>query len=345
MRFSTTTAIVGLTLFSIWGCSSPKDAGTGDTANATGGATPGKPGDGKGLHIAVIPKGSTHEFWKSVHEGADKAGAELGVTIDWKGPLNENDRDNQIKVVEDFVNKKVDGIVLAPLDDTALRAPVKDATDAKIPVVIIDSALKDAQTVSFVATDNEKGGNMAGAELGRLLNGKGRVVMLRYEVGSASTDSREKGFLDAIAKFPGITVVVKDQYGHTTTETAQKASENMLSPLKKPDGSLNVDGIYCPNESTTFGMLLTLQSNKWAGKVKFVGFDASTKLIDGLKSGEIDGLIVQNPRNMGYLGVKTIVASIKGEKVEARIDTGATLVTKATMADPKVAELLAPPKN
>jgi ribose transport system substrate-binding protein len=212
-------------------------------------------------------------------------------------------------------------------------------------VLIIDSGLKDIETVSFVATDNEKGGHMAGEHLAKLLGGKGRVVMLRYLVGSASTEAREKGFLAAMKENPGITVVSENQHAGPSTESAQKAGENLLQPLKNADGTLGIDGIFCPNESATFGMLRVLQDNNWAGKVKFVGFDASAKLIEALGKGEINGLIIQNPFNMGYLGVKNMVAFLKKEPVEKRIDTGATLVTKDNMADPEVAKLIAPPKE
>ncbi|MFY9235229.1 MAG: substrate-binding domain-containing protein [Fimbriimonadaceae bacterium] len=333
MRFRLFALAAGIAL-AMGGCGKSEDSGTAAAAPAE-----------EKLRIAVIPKGSTHEFWKSVREGAEKAGAELGVEIIWKGPQKEDDRESQIKTVEDFVSQRVDGIVLAPLDEQALVSPVQAAQEAGIPVVIIDSGLKDEGTVSFVATDNENGGMMAGAELARLLNGKGRVVMLRYQVGSASTDARERGFLKEIAKFPGIQVVSENKHAGPTVETAQKESENLLSQFRNPDGSLGVDGIFCPNESSAYGMLLVLRDRGWAGKVKFVGFDASEKLIDGLTSGGIDGLIVQNPRNMGYEGVKAMIAHLKKEPVEKRIDTGAVLVTKANMEDEKVKELLAPPKG
>jgi len=293
--------------------------------------------------IAVIPKGTTHEFWKSVHAGAVKASRELGVEIIWKGPLKEDDRDSQISTVEDFISRGVSGIVLAPLDDTALRAPVASAKGAGIPVVIFDSGLKSEDYVSFVATDNFKGGQMAGEYLAKLLNNKGKVVMLRYAEGSASTHLREEGFLDAIKQHPEIQVVSSNQYGGATTESAFQASENMLAPLKSSDqSSLTIDGIFCCNESTTFGMLRALQNGKLAGKVKFVGFDSSAKLVQALSAGEIDGLILQNPFNMGYLAVKTIVQKINGKDVPKRIDTGATLVTKENMGEENVKQLLTP---
>jgi len=316
------------------GCNA-KEAGAQGT---TGGATK--------YRIAVIPKGATHEFWKSIHAGANDAAAESNgaVEIIWKGPQLENDRESQIKTVEDFVNQEVSGIVLAPLDDKALVPVVKQANKSEIPVVIIDSDLSGGEYSSFVATDNEKGGSIAGEEMVKRLGGKGRIVVLRYQEGSASTMAREKGFLDAVKKAPGIQILSENQYAGPTTESAQKAGENLLARFKKGDGSLDLDGIYCPNESSTFGMLRVLQDNGWAGKVKFIGFDASPKLIDGLKEGQIDALVVQNPHRMGYLGVKTMLQALKKESVEKRIDTGATLVTKDNMTEADVAKLLAPPQ-
>lgn len=299
-------------------------------------------GEAKTLTIAVIPKGTTHEFWKSVHAGAVKAERELGVKIIWKGPLKEDNREDQIKVVEDFVTKGVSGIVLAPLDDVALRGPVSNAVKSGIPVVIFDSDLRSEDHVSFVATDNYKGGLIGGRHLAKLLGGKGRVVMLRYAEGSASTMNRERGFLDAMAENPGIQVVSANQYGGATTETAYKASENLLAPLRTPDGGLAIDGIFCPNESTTFGMLRALQDGGFAGKVRFVGFDSSQKLVEALRAGQIDALVLQNPFRMGYLGVKTLVEYLQGRQVDKRIDTGVTLVTRENMDEPEIRELLEP---
>jgi len=295
-----------------------------------------------GTTIAVIPKGTTHEFWKSIHAGAVKASRELNVDIIWKGPLREDDREAQISVMEDFISRGVNGIVLAPLDDIALRGPVTNATRAGIPVVIIDSDLKSEDYVSFAATDNSLGGKMGAEELIRLLNGKGRVIMLRCLEGSASTVNRERGFLDAMAAAPGMTVVSANQYGGATVETAYRASENLLAPLKDAQGMLTIDGIFTPNESTTFGMLRALQDGGVAGKVFFVGFDSSTKLVEALRNRQLHALVLQNPMAMGYLGVKAAVAYIQGEKVEKRIDTGVTLVTGTNMDQPEIKELIQP---
>ena len=298
--------------------------------------------------IAVIPKGTTHVFWKSIHAGAVKAEQELkasGLDIEviWKGPLKEDDRESQIRVVEDFITLGVTGIVLAPLDDAALRMPVKDAVNNGIPVVIIDSGLKSDDYNSFVATDNEVGGRKGGQRLGELLGGKGKVILLRYQEGSASTMKREKGFLDVLKEeFPQIEVVSSNQYGGATTESAYMASENVLAPFRTPDGGLTVDGIFCPNESTTFAMLRALQESRLAGKVKFVGFDSSERLVKGLRDGEIHGLVLQDPINMGYLGVKTMMAHLQGQEVEKLTDTGSDVETLENMDDPRMKDLLEP---
>jgi ribose transport system substrate-binding protein len=309
-------------------------AACGRQASSEGAAT------GKRLMIGIIPKGTMHEFWKSVHAGAVKASRELDVDILWQGPLREDDREEQIKVVDMIRARAVSGIALAPLDDKALRMPVADAIRAGIPVLIFDSDLDSRDYVSFVATDNYRGGRIAGEYMARLLGGKGGVMMLRLHEGAASTTAREQGFLDEVAMHPDIKVVSANQYAGGSTEGAYRASENLLTATRAAEGA--VSGIFCPNESTTFGMLRALQDAGLAGKIRFVGFDSSDKLARALRDGEIDALVLQNPFNMGYLSVKTLVQYIRGGKVERRIDTGATLVTKVNMDQPDIKERLQP---
>jgi len=302
----------------------------------SGGTAPGR------TTIAVIPKGTSHVFWQSIHAGAIKAGAELNVDIAYRGPLREDDRDSQVAEVENAVGRGVSGIVLAPLDDAAMVGPVSAAMRQKVPVVIIDSGLKGDDYVSFVATDNEVGGRLGGEKLASLLGGKGRVILLRYAEGSDSTTKREEGFLTAMRANPGIQIVSANQYAGADVEGAYKKGEAILSQHKRPDGTLDIDGIFCANESSTFGMLRVLQDNGWAGKVKFVGFDASPNLVKGLRDGGIDGLVVQDPVKMGYEAVKTMVAHLKGQTVEKRIDTGVHVATKANMDTPEMKALLEP---
>jgi len=309
----------------------PAPAGTATIAPAGGAMT-----------IAVIPKGTTHEFWQSIRAGAERAGKELGATIIWRGPLREDDRDSQVSEVEGFVSRGVSGIVLAPLDEAALVQPVNDAVARKIPVVIFDSGLKGDNYVSFVATDNLKGGRMGGERLAQSLGGKGKVILLRYAEGHDSTGKREQGFLEAMKANPGIEVVSSNQYAGADVEGAYKKAESVLSNYKKPDGSLGIDGIFTANESSSFATLRVLQDNGWAGKVKFVGFDASPNLVKGLRDGGIDGLVVQDPVKMGYEAVKTMVAHLKGQPVEKRIDTGVHVATKENMTAPEIKALLEP---
>jgi ribose transport system substrate-binding protein len=312
----TSAAVVGLSLFA---------------------APAGHAQDKKNYTIAVIPKGESHSFWKSVHNGADKAAREFGATLIWKGPPKEDDRSQQIGLVEQYVSEGVSGICLAPLDGNALIDPVHLANRKKIPVVIFDSPLNGKAGEDFVAltaTDNHKGGMMAGEEMARLLNGKGKVALLRYAVGSTSTEAREKGFLDAIAKHPDIQVIEKDRYAGATLNEAQKNAENMLDKIRA------ADGVFCPNESSTQGMLNVLRDNNLTGKKKFVGFDTSSALLGGLKDGDIQALVAQNPTNMGYTAVKTMVDHLNGKQVPTVVDTGCALVTKETINKPEVQAII-----
>jgi ribose transport system substrate-binding protein len=294
------------------------------------------------LTVAMIPKGTTHQFWQMVHAGAEKAAQELKVEVVWRGPLREDDRESQVTEVENAVARGVAGIALAPLDESALVGPVSTAMKRGIPVVIFDSGLKGNEYVSFVATDNDAGGRLAGEHMVKLLKGKGRVVLLRYAEGHDSTSRREEGFLAALRGQPGIEIVSANQYGGADVEGAYKKGESLLSTLKTPDGRLSIDGIFCPNESVSFAMLRVLQDNGWAGKVRFIGFDASDNLVKGLRDGHLDGIVLQDPVRMGYLGIKTLVDHIKGAKVERRIDTGVRIVTRETMDTPEMKELMQP---
>jgi ribose transport system substrate-binding protein len=298
-------------------------------------------GGGKTLRIAVVPKGTTHDFWKAVHAGAVKAATELGnVEVTWQGPEKEDDREQQVALVQNLISAGYDAICLAPLDDRALVAPVRQATAAGITVVIIDSGLRaDVGTdyASYVATDNKKGGELAGAKLAQLMGGPGKALLLRYQEGSASTALREQGFLDAISRAAGVQVVDPHRYAGPTRATAQEAAENLLA------ADADVRGVFCPNESSTFGMLLALRGRGMAGKVRFIGFDSSPAMVEALRKGELDALVLQNPMRMGELGVKTAAAAVRGEPVEPRIDTGVGLVTRADMDTPESKELLSPP--
>ncbi|MSU65525.1 MAG: sugar ABC transporter substrate-binding protein [Opitutus sp.] len=298
----------------------------------------------KPLTIGVIPKGTTNEFWKAVNAGAFKARDELraqGIAIDvlWNGPLKEDDRERQIQVVENFIARRVSGIVVAPLDSRALVQPVVAAVQAGIPVVVMDSGLNTDRQVSFVATDNHQGGVMAGERLAQLLGGKGNVILLRYQVGSASTEEREAGFLEAIKRNPGIKLISSEQHAGPTRETAYQASQNLLNRFGR-----EVNGVFCPCELPSGAMALALRDvGLGGGRVKMVGFDAGSQSIEDLKRGDIQGLVVQDPLNIGYTSVLTMVKHLRGEKVERRIGTTVALVTRENMEQPEIRDLLNPP--
>jgi ribose transport system substrate-binding protein len=316
-------AVVSLMLS---GCGPKSETSSGSNSTS---AAPARP------VIAVIPKGATHPFWRSVRAGAEAAGKELNCQINWNSPERESDRERQIQIIEDFIAQKVDGVVLAPLDRTALVPSIEKLDRLKIPCVIIDSAV-DADTnkyLTFAATDNYLGGQLAARRMNEILGGKGNVIVVKYAPGSASTMAREAGFTETIEKeFPGIKIV-DSKYGLDTVETALQASEDMLTRNK------DVQGLFAVNTSTAVGALQAMQSQRRT-EIKMIGFDAEKALIDALKAGQIDALVVQDPFRMGYEGVKCIVAQRKGEMVPKRIDTGVALATKANLEDPKIKELL-----
>jgi len=286
--------------------------------------------------IAMVPKGTTHVFWKAVEAGARVGAQREALELEWKGPLQENDRAGQIQVVQQFIAQRVDGIALAPLDHRALLPVVREARAAGIGVVIFDSALDGGagtDFASFVATNNRAAGELAGAELARLLGGAGKAVLLRYQVGSASTHEREDGFLTAV-RAAGVTVTVDNRYAGASAGEAKNEALNLADALGA------AGGVFCSNESATNGMLLALRQLGLAGSIRFVGFDASPPLVEALERGEIDALVVQDPRKMGELAVCTLAAHLRGEAVSASIDTGAVLATRANMGDPAIAPLL-----
>jgi len=291
----------------------------------------------KGLRLAVIPMGTTHEFWKAIHAGAKTAAQELGVEIIWKGPLKEDDRNDQIQIVETMINAGVDAIILTPLDDRALMPPVAEAKALDIPTVIFNTALGGDDYVAYVSTDNWKGGVLAAERIGALSNGTGKLILIRIIEGIEGNRQREEGFLETIrSKFPEMTILSDNQYAGITTETAYQTTENLLARF--PD----VDAIFTPNESTTFGCLRALQDHDLAGKVIHVGFDSSKKLIEALEKRELMGLVLQDPVRMGYDSVKTAVACLRGEPYQTAIDTGVFLATPENMNEPEVRRLLAP---
>ena len=294
-----------------------------------------KGGDEGSAHkIAVITKGTCSVYWKSVRSGALKAGRELGYEIFWNEPELETDPESQIQIVNDFIDQNVAGIVLAPNDSQALVPVVEKMFFKNIPCVIVDSGLKTDKYLSFAATDNYQGGAVAARRIGEILAGKGKVIILMFIPNSDSTELRVSGFMETInQEFPDIEIVDR-QYGGATIETALAVSEDMLNRNK------DIDGLFTCNALTATAAAEALGTQGRTDSIKMVGFGAEPVLIDNLKTGVIDSLVLQDPFKMGYIAVKSIAEKLAGKKVSKEIDTGVWLIRKENLDDPEVKELL-----
>jgi ribose transport system substrate-binding protein len=297
--------------------------------------------------IAVIPKGTTHDFWKYIHAGVVQAARELGNTeIIWEGPSREDQRHEQQQVVERLTSEGVSAIVLAPCDRQTLVFPVEVALKHGIPVVIMDSGLENSELIStsdkylgYVATDNHQGGVEAARRMIDLLKGKGpfKVLMIRYQKGSESTEQREAGFRETIRAAANIQFEEGADEAGATVDTAQKVAERLLSDRK------DLDGIFVPNESSTTGFLRALEVLHRAGQLKLVGFDANEILIQALRDGKLHGLVLQDPFDMGYQSVMRAVDFLEGKPLptERTKNTNLKVATKENLDDPAVKPLYA----
>jgi ribose transport system substrate-binding protein len=285
--------------------------------------------------IGVIPKGSSHVFWQTVHAGAIKAARETGFEIQWNAPAVEGDRSRQIAIVESMINRQVSGIALAPSDRMALAAVVERAVANGIPVMIFDSGIDTPKKLGYVGTDNSHGGRVAARRMGEALGGKGLVAVVTDTPGSASTGERDAGFADEVrTKFPAIRLL-ETQYCETSRAKARTLVENLLTA----HGDLA--GIFADHENATVGSALALKS-RGRGGVKLVGFDASQPLVDDIKAGWIDSLVVQNPFEMGYQAVRAIATRLRGANPPAYTDTGVTLVRAPDLDRPEIQKILFP---
>lgn len=287
--------------------------------------------------IAVIPKGVSHSFWLTIKSGADAAGKELGATIDWKGAASETDIAGQINIVEDAINRRVAGIVIAPSHGDSLVPMVERAQREGIPVTIFDSGISTENYLAYVATDNRAGGALAAQRMGERLNGKGKVAILGVKKGSVSTDEREEGFAEKLKEsYPGIEVV-QWLYGDANAAKSLSVAEDILTT--HPD----LNGIFASNESSTVGAVRAIRQRNLAAQTILVGFDATPDLVNNVKDGSIDSLVIQNPFKMGYEGVRTILDKLAGREVARRLDTGVSLLTKENVETPEIQQLIKNP--
>lgn len=278
--------------------------------------------------IAVVPKGRAHLFWQSVHAGAVAAARETGVDIEWNGPATETAFNEQIQIVDAMINRRVDAIAVAPIDKKAMVSVVERAAKANIPVVIFDSGIDTDVFVSQVATDNYGAGVMAAERMGSILGGKGKVIVVAVQPGAASTMAREQGFEDTIAKkFPAIQIVDK-RYGMADFAKSLAVAENMLTAHS------DAAGLFASNESSAVGAAQAVKARK--SGIKMVGFDWSPTLLDDVKAGVIDSLVVQHPFKMGYESVIAAVKKLNGGTPPKINDLAPRLITRDNLNDPDV---------
>ncbi|MDQ1473311.1 MAG: ribose transport system substrate-binding protein [Bryobacterales bacterium] len=286
--------------------------------------------------IAVIPKGTAHVFWQSVHAGAVAAGREFHAEIVWDGPPNETDYSRQLEIVDSMLNRHVEGMVVAAADRTTLNASLDRAAREKIPVVVFDSGVDSTNYVSFVATDNFAAGKLGARKLAALLNGKGTIAMIQNAPGSASTMDRERGFKEAMAQeFSGIEIVA-EQYSMSNRAKAMSAAENILTAHPQ------LDGLFASSEPSSVGAAQAIKSRNLTGKLKFVAFDSSEGLVEDLNAGVIDALVAQDPFRMGYEAVRTVTEKLNGKTPDKKIDLSAAVITKADLDKAEVKLLLHP---
>ncbi len=285
--------------------------------------------------ILVSPKGLAVNFWLSVKAGAEQAGKDFNVNIIWKGPSVETDIAGQIAIVEDYINKKVDAIVLAACDAVSLIPAIDKARTAGIPVITIDSGVDSDIPHSFIATDNIAAAEKAADILAELLSGEGEIALIPFVPGAATSIMREQGFKKGLEKYPALELVAI-QYSQADVATAMTVTENIVTAHP------NLAGIFAANESGAIGAAQALISKDLAGKIKLVAFDAAPNEIEALKQGIIHALIVQNPFKMGYEGVKAAINVLNGKPIEKRIDTGVAVVTNENLNLSEIQQLLNP---
>jgi len=283
--------------------------------------------------ILVSPKGLVLSFWVTVKAGADSAGKEFDAEIIWKGPNQETDIAGQIAIVEDYVNKGIDAIVIAACDAQGLIPVLKNAQTKNIPVITIDSGIESDLPRSFIATDNTVAAQKAAQALAKMINEEGKVACIPFIPGAATSIWREQGFVEEIKKYPNIELL-PIRYSQSEVAIGMAVVEDILTA--HPD----LKGIFAANESGTIGTIQALKTKNKVGKVKVIGFDAAPNEIKALRAAEIDGLIVQDPFKMGYEGVKAAVKSMQNETIPKRIDTGVYVVTRENLSQPEIQRLI-----
>jgi len=272
--------------------------------------------------IALVTKAMDSEFWLMVAAGA-RAGAEErpGVKLTIVAPDREINVDQQVSILEDQVRRGVKALVVSPAGSAQVMSALELASSRGIPVVLIDTDAPFAKKVSYIGTDNRRGGQLAAKCLVDRLAGQGDVALISGVPGNESQDARAQGFIDAVAQVPGMKLVAQ-QPANSERSLGLTVMENMLTA--HPD----VRGVFATNDQMALGAMEALDARGLRGKVAIVGFDATKEAVQATVDGKLAGSVAQNPRAMGQKGVEAALAALDGRPVDKRIDTGTELVTK-----------------
>jgi ribose transport system substrate-binding protein len=276
--------------------------------------------------IALVTKAMDSEFWLTVADGArSAAAARKDVRLTIGAPDREINVDQQVSILEDQVRRGVKALVVAPAGSAQVMSALELAGQRGIPVILIDTDAPYPGKVTYIGTDNRKGGELAARCLVDKLGGTGEVALISGVPGNESQDQRAQGFVDAIAKVPGMTLVAR-QPANSERSLGLTVMENILTAHP------GVKGVFCTNDQMALGAMEALEARGARGKVLVVGFDATREAVQATVDGKLAGSVAQNPRAMGQRGVEAALAVLEGRAVDKRIDTGTELVTAANAA-------------
>lgn len=290
---------------------------------------------GEKLLIVYIPKDTNSPYWLIVKAGAVAAAEKYDAKVEMLGPSVPTDIATQVNIVNDQITRGVSAILLTAGDAKALAPVTERAKKEGIPLIAVDSGVESDAPLSYIATDNINAAKIAAEKLAELIDYKGKVLLMSFVAGSQTASEREKGFIEGIKQFPDIDLV-GTQYSLADASRAMTIMENMLTAY--PD----LAGVFTGEEKTGAGVARQLELSEKAGIVKMVAFDASEQLIQGLQKGTVDALIVQQPYQMGYLGVEFAMKVINGETIPKFVETPVIVVTKDNFNDPEIQKVLYP---
>ncbi len=293
-------------------------------------------GRGHRRTLAVIPKANADLFFLTVHAGAERAARDLNISMMWSGPDHETDYSRQIQLVDAMIARHVDGLAISATDDRALIGPLERAIQAGIPVTIFDSAVNIEDYVSLIATDNYGAGCTAARSLAAILPEGGGVAMLMQKPGGTSTELRERGFEETLAKeFPRLTILAR-QYGMGDRAKSMAIAENILT------ANPNLAGIFASSEACSIGAIRAIRARGLSKKIKLITFDVSDIHIEALRDGTADVMLVQDAFRIGYEAVKSLAEKLAGRVPGRRLDIPARVVVRADLDKPEVRALLDP---